>query len=279
MTNFSRIAALALVALFSLAGGYVHADDGCSNRTLHGRYGVQVSGTSAALGMDSAVFDFVADGRGAIPSGSATEVFRRSLDLVNITFTGTYSVNADCTGTLTINDNLGGTTVDTFVVSEDGRRIVLADDTALGNVLTGTGERQSRDADKACSAESLKGQFSLVETGIEDLVPFTIVGRLTADGKGNVTSGTATIAQAPVVILNEPAVLAANQSFTGTYTVNADCSGTLALVQGTTPLRSFSLVLADSGRKIFLADVRDGDAIDSLSAVAQKLTSRDEDEE
>jgi hypothetical protein len=184
-------------------------------------------------------------------------------------------VNADCTGSLTVTDNLGSTTVDEFVLDRDGSQLTLVDNSVLGNVISGVAERQSRDADEPCSVSSIKGTYSFLETGLEDLAQFTVVGTFTADGKGNITAGTATLAQAPVTILNQPAQLLDNQSLSGTFTVNADCSGSLMLNIGAGETKVFSLVLVDKSRKVLLEDLRDGDAIDLLTAVARRQPRED----
>lgn len=82
--------------------------------------------------------------------------------------------------------------------------------------------------DKACSNASLQGSFGYSSTGtlLDSYVPppfagpFAEVGRQTFDGKGN-TSGTATISSNGNIN---------RVTIQGTYTVNADCTGSMTLV-------------------------------------------------
>ena len=81
--------------------------------------------------------------------------------------------------------------------------------------------------DKACSNASLQGSFGYSSTGtlLDSYVPppfagpFAEVGRQTFDGKGN-TSGTATISSNGNIN---------RVTIQGTYTVNADCTGSMTL--------------------------------------------------
>jgi hypothetical protein len=79
--------------------------------------------------------------------------------------------------------------------------------------------------DKGCSNASLKGTFAYTVTGSTSLPPplggpFGGIGRQTFDGNGHV-SGTQT------VNLNGNVL---RQTYTGTYTVNPDCTGSVILM-------------------------------------------------
>jgi len=81
----------------------------------------------------------------------------------------------------------------------------------------------------ACSNESLHGTYGYFSQGFIPItadispalfVPQAQTGLITFDGKGLVTSGTLTINT------TDPAGGAARGTFTGTYLVNPDCTGT-----------------------------------------------------
>ena len=81
-----------------------------------------------------------------------------------------------------------------------------------------------QEDDKECSNATLKGTFAFTSTGFitapSNLAgPFAIVGRQTFDGNGVLTA-TATVSQNGNI---SPVTLS------GTYTVNADCTGTFTV--------------------------------------------------
>ena len=138
----ARAALPACALLLALTAGsvLVHADDEdanaasdsadtCSNASLHGIYGFSFQG--AILKPDgthaaefAGVGDETFDGQGQITSGHLNQVFGGQPSTP--TFTGTYSVDADCTGTKTISlDNRPSHYA--FVVVDDGRRIETAE--------------------------------------------------------------------------------------------------------------------------------------------------------
>ena len=83
---------------------------------------------------------------------------------------------------------------------------------------------QAREADgKTCSVTTVQGTYSFVTTGTLDGAPFASVGRVTFDGKGN-SQGSGTISNNGVIFRDVP--------FTGTYTVNPDCTGSSTVSTG-----------------------------------------------
>lgn len=116
--------------------------------------------------------------------------------------------------------------------------------------------------DKACSNSSLQGSFGYSSTGtlLDSYVPppfagpFAEVGRQTFDGKGN-TSGTATISSNGNIN---------RVTIQGTYTVNADCTG------------SMTLFIPDFGATVhadFVID-RDGEEIRAIVTETGVIESR-----
>lgn len=146
---------------------------------------------------------------------------------------GTYSVNTDCSISGTINNVFGtGTTVTTGTAPSTTFQGVIVDRgneidvTSGGSVITMKRTIQAN----GCSTASLNGNFGFATVGNTVTTPSsptvsttitasTVVGRLFADGSGN-------------LLLDAPGAkspLTAAQ-ITGTYTVNSDCSGTASLV-------------------------------------------------
>jgi hypothetical protein len=121
-------------------------EDGCSNATVAGKWGVTTNGTVVGIGPRASVGVFTLDVAGNLLNGKATASLNGSV--TNETFSGTYTVNPDCTGKLAIDIfNLQGTkilsaTLD-LVFDNNAREMralftsaVLPNGVALGTVIT-----------------------------------------------------------------------------------------------------------------------------------------------
>lgn len=117
-------------------------DRGCSNDSLKGSYGFQITGsipgTLAIAGIARVVFD--GQGNFTQTGDSQIIVIGHAPVVSDQAGTGTYTVNPDCTGTETL--NVGGQLHhSTFVLVNHGSKVF---DTNVdpGVVLTGVGEKQ-----------------------------------------------------------------------------------------------------------------------------------------
>jgi hypothetical protein len=92
----------------------------CSNGTFNGSFGFTNTGTIVGVGDFAAVGLLSADGQGNL-GGSIT----RSVNGVisRLTFTGTYSVNLDCTGSATLTFSSGQIVHRDFVIVDDGKEV------------------------------------------------------------------------------------------------------------------------------------------------------------
>jgi hypothetical protein len=99
-----------------------------------------------------------------------------------------------------------------------------------------------------CSNASLKGSYVISSSGFQEVtrdispagfVPFDILGTEVFDGKGKLSSGSVSVST------TTPNSGPEHFTYTGEYTVNADCRGTLSIVitESGLPLH-FDLVLA-----------------------------------
>ena len=89
--------------------------------------------------------------------------------------------------------------------------------------------------DRPCSLASAAGNWSFTDQGtVVGIGPRTAVGIFTLDGAGNLTNGVATSS------LNGSV---ANETFSGTYTVNSNCTGTISVTiySGSTELFAVTL--------------------------------------
>ena len=116
----------------------------CTQATLKGAYVMSATGTRYAgtppqpVGTGGTVAKVVYDGQGGATStqtlSAAGTIFRQ------ITATGSYTVNSDCTGSKTFTSSTGQVSHFDFVVTPNGQTITFIE-TDPGFVLTGTAVR------------------------------------------------------------------------------------------------------------------------------------------
>jgi len=162
---------------------------------------------------------------------------------------GTFSLNTDCTISATIFDAFGTnktTTALQGIVLANGSEINLGVlQNVSGGPITAPGAFQSslliklvRPLATYCSISNLIGSYALIATGTrvatlpvaagsialpqQTEAAFFLFGRVQFDGSGNIVAPAGT-----------PSALGYLQ-FTGTYTVNTDCTGTLTLGSAST---------------------------------------------
>lgn len=155
MTNFSNVTRRLILFLALLIQGAAvswaqqdtqQAFPRCSNANLSGGYGFIVNGTTANAEAYSLVGRFAADGKGGVTGGGAQAV---NGVISRPTFTGTYTVNADCTGTTNLTFDYGGSAPLEFIIVDDGKTvdiIVAGANGGLGQNEVGTATRQFNKA-------------------------------------------------------------------------------------------------------------------------------------
>jgi hypothetical protein len=135
------VLALVMVVAGMFAGSPVYAQDACTN--LQGSYGFSRSGT-AASGTLSVVAAgvLVFDGAGNVSGHDTTSV---NGNIIRRTFSGTYTLNSDCTGSMTITfltGTPGRVSPSDFVIVDDGKGLLLIN-TNAGEVVLGSARKQS----------------------------------------------------------------------------------------------------------------------------------------
>ena len=137
--NFIIAAVAALAVAIGPAANA--ADRGCTNASIKGTFAFQATGshfppTGASL-LD-VVFAQTFDGIGALTS---TGLQSDNGKILQLTQTGTYTVNADCTGTYTaLVSPLGFMVHFFFVIADSGNELVVISADA-NTVLAGTARR------------------------------------------------------------------------------------------------------------------------------------------
>lgn len=216
---------------------------------LNGGYTYTLAGYAANpdSGGDDLIVEagrMLADSAGNV-SGSDTVMI--SGDPVRRTFTGNYTVNQDGTGTLTLNPSFGPQIHADIVAGNGGRfwKLMLTDS---GNTLSGNVEAQDRAGQTTLpsyNAGILTGGYEYKTSGYSvdsdgNTSPITEIGLLTMDGSGNVT-GSSTLSVDGYVM---------RRTFTGTYTVNPDGTGSVSLYPTWGPQLNADLFVSSNGAKV-----------------------------
>ncbi|MGH9718769.1 MAG: hypothetical protein ACRD8O_01035 [Bryobacteraceae bacterium] len=216
MTTRSLLTGSLLFALLPA----VHAKQWCSNGDIIGTYAMLASGAiiqpekTPLTGPFARVGIVVADGNGNISANNTASyngaLFRES-------YSGTYTVNSDCTVTfqLLLPEPIKLPATLVGILSEDFKEIRFLLSAPAGTTIGGVLRRQDI---KWCTVADLNGtyQFELSGTFVPPSTQtggFARLGRLAGLGNGNfVVNSTASYNGAIV-----------NENFTGTYTVTPDC--------------------------------------------------------
>jgi len=217
------------VTLFVTMIAIGHTSAACTNANLVGVWGYQVG---AAVGA------FTADGNGHL-TGSQT-VSENGV-IGTQTYTGTYSILANCTGSLTVSFMGGGSSTSNFVLDDakKGAQVINTDSGAVAQGFT------LAQGVVTCGLTGKKATFASNLFGkIVGVGPVAYVAQVILDGKGKVTgSGTfdvnGTIVPAPI---------------TGTYTEKGDCTGTLKITPSGLGTTNFTFVVVNVGKEILLLE-------------------------
>ncbi len=197
----------------------LRADDEttCSNASLRGAYGL-ASGPNVVVGLGptAALGSFTADGRGTF-EGKLTQSFNGVV--VHEAFTATYAVNSDCTGAATIVLQPGGRAAHvSFVVLDQADQVFVIETDARTVTAFVLLKKQPH---KACSNVHLRGAYGFMASGtIVSVGPVSGVGLMIMDENGNVTGSQTKSLNGHIT----------QESFSGTYKVQPDCTGSATFV-------------------------------------------------
>ena len=214
-----------------LNGGYVYAINGSAIDPIDG------SPTRIAE-----AGRLTADGAGNV-SGVDTVIVAGST--TRRTLSGTYIINPDGTGELVLNPSWGPQIHADFFAGANGgvARLVLTDS---GNTLSGVLEGQQPTGQvppsPGYSVSALNGEYDYGIAGSAldfdgNVTPIREVGRLNADGAGNIT-GTSTVS------INGSVV---RRTLTGTYLINPDGSGSSTIYPSWGPPIDIDLFISANG--------------------------------
>ena len=214
-------------------------------------------GTLLAGTVNSASFAAVGrvflDGNGGIFATAAPIV---TADTVSpLLQVGTYIANTDCTVSATITDSFatpGGAGLTPVQASATFEGVMVQNGNEIDLVQTGTGASGAlltlRKAKQftGCTSDGFAGSFGLAAAGVATTppigtdaavsTPFNLLARVVADGAGAFIQDSQT-ALSPLTA----------RRATGTYTVNADCTGTGTLIDSANKIRKINFVVVTSG--------------------------------
>jgi hypothetical protein len=226
-------------ALFTVAGGVASAV-ACTNANLVGVWGIETIQTASHPGV--AVGQITFDGTGNL-TASVTD--SENGTIFTGTFAGTYSVAKNCTVAVTFDFGGGSTSTATFVLHM-GNKALEAITTEAPVVERGFG--YARGA-LVCGLTGKKETFAVNTSGVvPGTGPTAGVGQIILDGKGNLTgtlvwSVGGTVNTAPI---------------TGTYTENADCTGTATVTPSGFPSSHYNLAIVKARSTVLIIQTDSG---------------------
>jgi hypothetical protein len=133
--------------------------------------------------------------------------------------------------------------------------VVLGVVGVVGVLAVGRGfAEDENDAGAKCSKATLHGTYLLAQDGVDvtgnDQAPFAIAGMEKYDGNGKVKA---------VVSANFNGDVVRHESIPGTYTVKADCTGTVTYG----PTEALDLFIAPNGSMFTFVQIKPSDAVTS----------------
>jgi len=226
--RFQRLGfAVALLAIMMGMAGRCAA--ACTKASFTGVWGFQIG---------TAVGQLTSDGNGHITAGSDT--VNQNGTVISQTFTGTYTVVTNCTGKLTLNFTGGGSTTASFVLDNANKGAQIVDTTA-GASAEGAAVAQGT---VTCGLTGTKQTFAALLLGQTTTALVDYVAQVVLDGAGHVTgSGTFDVGGT-----------AHAATITGTYTENANCTGTIQMTPKGLSTLNFAFVVVNAGSELLLVE-------------------------
>jgi hypothetical protein len=229
---------LGILLFFALATGSASAS--CSNSSANGVYGYTVRGFGGPSTPVATVGLFTADGAGNITSGKTTASINGTV--TTATFTGSYSIAADCTGTVTTTDSNSNT--NHYFVVLSGTKLGAIDLIGADPGATVSGSAHSQGVG-VCGLTGKAEAFAEHLTGYAGSVLEAVVGKLSTDGNGNIING--------IEALSADGKIIKPTRVSGTYTENSDCTGTAQInYRGTT--YNYNYVTVDGNKQYLVIE-------------------------
>ncbi len=202
----------------------------CSVATLNGRYGVWEQGTIVPAPAESPVPTVLAALATYDGAGNLSGTFKASLGGLTVpgTFSGTYTVDPECTYTETFVANPPGGAplhVSGVITGHGTFREIHYIYTDLGRVISGVAKKTPPGG---CSLTTLQGKYAVFGNGTilipgQSPLPVNHVGPFSADGRGHI-SGAEDLSLGGMAL---------QDTFTAEATVDPECTVTLVITDST----------------------------------------------
>jgi len=197
----------------------------CTNANLNGTLIYSISGTVKSAGSTVSYNELgtvVADGNGNLTSGTTTTSIAGVITPLNVT--GNYSIQANCSGTITVNTSANNLQFSIQLVN--GGSIAMSSVTTSGNseVADGRFYRAGNASGVACGPGTLQGTWGVLLSGGTysgaTRTAYESLSQATFNGNGGLTiTGE----------LTTPSIVNSTFTYNGTYTMAANCTGTVQL--------------------------------------------------
>jgi hypothetical protein len=226
---------LVLSVLIAMVAGSTAASAACSNASVNGVYGITSVGLNGSLQPAASVDQITVDGAGNL-TGSSTKSIDGSI--VTFTFTGVYTIAANCTGRATFTNQDGSTEHDNIFLNNGNTGAFLIQ-TDSNHVQSSIAVAQGA---AMCTDLAVKRSYSFEATGIViGTGQVAVAGRVTLNGTGSIT-GTETLS------LN--GVIHSSVAVSGTYQINSNCTGTATITPKGLSTTNLSLLVVNADKEI-----------------------------
>jgi hypothetical protein len=233
----------------------------CTNASLVGQYGINLDGS--AFGTATPTFQrsiglFTADGLGL---AKATLITSLNGTVTTAAYTGSYSIQPNCSASLTLNGGAAPLTL-TIGVGNGGQSAVLAGVTSTIALSGGL-----RKAPAACFASTLSAGYSWESNGevVQAGGVVTAVSgfiNVQLDGKGSLTGGLVRVQ------FGSPVTIGIN----GQYTLNADCTGSMRFTDTQGFTYNIAFIVIDGGASLLVMQT-DATTVNSGIAISSSVAS------
>jgi hypothetical protein len=243
-----RIARMIVLASFALSSAAWAAT--CSNASLSGTYGLLTRGTAVTGLPVTSLIQFTFDPTTA--TFTSVETSSRDGVITTTPINGTYGVASNCTGRTTVDQSLHVG----FVVTSTG---FLSVNLTTGRTIEGPGVQQGFPA---CTNAGATGSFGFEATGVfvagaPVTGPVAFIGELKLSldpsGEGVISGHVAGSEDGTIFTFAEERV-------TGSYKVDANCTGKATITPEGQPELNFRFVIVDDGNEM-LAIETDADTV------------------
>ncbi len=250
---------VALAVLACLPGQLLMAVQNCVRQDFKGTYGIVAHGAVTVPGFPitgpfARAGQVVADGNGNVEFNTTASY---NGFLFSETISATYTMSPDCSIVFTVQPSAPIFQEATFnaIMSDNKRQVDLMMTAPAGQVISAVLKKQ--DA-RVCTARDFSGPYALRMGGGVVVAPVAIVagevvrvGKITPDGTGGFSAETNA---------NYGGLVIRPENFSGTFTVNSDCTMTLQYTYGDVPYL-WSGTLTENGKGANLVVAKDGFAV------------------